>query len=399
MSSRSTRIPKYRLHKATGQAFVQINGRRRYLGKHGSPESEEKYRRVIAEHLAQPIAADVQSNALNGKHRTSEVITVVELCAAYWLHAKAYYVKDGRPTGEQERIKQAIAAVRRLYGRSGIAEFGPLALQAVQADLVQKNLSRTYINSLCAVIKRMFKWGVSQELVAASIYQALATVPGLRRGRSAARETAPVLPVEDTAVYATIGKLPAVVADMVRFQRLTGCRPGELLAIRPCDVDTSGDVWVYTPESHKMEHRGRERRVFVGKQAQDVLRPYLLRDHEAYCFSPVDSERKRHEEMRARRKSKVQPSQRNRRKANPRRTPTRKYTCSAYRLAIKRACDAADVSRWHPNQLRHTFATEIRREFGLEAAQTLLGHSRADVTQVYAERDHAAAARVAREVG
>ena len=41
--------------------------------------------------------------------------------------------------------------------------------------------------------------------------------------------------------------------------------------------------------------------------------------------------------------------------------------------------------------------TEVRRKFGLEAAQTVLGHARADVTQVYAERDHALAASVMKE--
>jgi site-specific recombinase XerC len=55
--------------------------------------------------------------------------------------------------------------------------------------------------------------------------------------------------------------------------------------------------------------------------------------------------------------------------------------------------------RWTPNQLRHSAATEIRRRFGLEAAQTVLGHSKADVTQVYAERDYALAANVARQIG
>ena len=57
------------------------------------------------------------------------------------------------------------------------------------------------------------------------------------------------------------------------------------------------------------------------------------------------------------------------------------------------------MAHWHPNQLRHTAATEVRRRFGLEAAQVLLGHSKADVTQMYAERDDALAERVAREVG
>jgi integrase len=57
------------------------------------------------------------------------------------------------------------------------------------------------------------------------------------------------------------------------------------------------------------------------------------------------------------------------------------------------------VPPWNPNQLRHTLATEVRKRFGVEAAQVLLGHSRADVTQVYAERDLGLAERIALEIG
>ena len=57
--------------------------------------------------------------------------------------------------------------------------------------------------------------------------------------------------------------------------------------------------------------------------------------------------------------------------------------------------------RWHPNQLRHTFATKVRRmpDGGLEAVQVLLGHSRADVTQVYAARNEELAATLAAKIG
>ena len=54
---------------------------------------------------------------------------------------------------------------------------------------------------------------------------------------------------------------------------------------------------------------------------------------------------------------------------------------------------------WHPNQLRHNHATEVRQRFGLEAAQVSLGHATADVTQVYAERDLTLAVKVASEIG
>ena len=54
---------------------------------------------------------------------------------------------------------------------------------------------------------------------------------------------------------------------------------------------------------------------------------------------------------------------------------------------------------WSPNQLRHAAGTEVRRQFGLEAAQVVLGHSKADVTQVYAERDQALAAEIMQKIG
>lgn len=104
----------------------------------------------------------------------------------------------------------------------------------------------------------MFKWGVAQELIPPTCLQALPAVGGLRKGRCEARETDLVLPVAEATVNATLLKLSEVVADMVRFQRLTGCRPGEVCSLRPCDVDTSGDVWSYRLESHKTEHHQRQ---------------------------------------------------------------------------------------------------------------------------------------------
>ena len=216
-------------------------------------------------------------------------------------------------------------------------------------------------------------------------------------------------------VDATLPHLPPVVADMVRFQRLTGARPGEVCGIRPCDVEREGEIWRYRPERHKTEHRGRERIVFIGPMAQAVLLPYLLRASDAYCFSPAESVAKQKAERRMRRKTPVQPSQRCRRKARPKRTPSACYNKDAYRRAIVQSVakanrdDAEEAAKagieprpipgWHPNQLRHSAATEIRRRFGLEAAQVVLGHAKADVTQVYAERDARLAAEVMKQIG
>ena len=55
--------------------------------------------------------------------------------------------------------------------------------------------------------------------------------------------------------------------------------------------------------------------------------------------------------------------------------------------------------RWHPNQIRHTVGTDVRARFGLESARTVLGHTKADVTQVHATRDLARAHEVIHEIG
>jgi integrase len=166
-------------------------------------------------------------------------------------------------------------------------------------------------------------------------------------------------------------------------------RPNEVCQVRPCDVDRSGKVWTYAPAEHKTEHHGKGRVILIGPRGQDILRPYLLRPHGEYCFRP------------------------SRGTLNP--TKDRRYRVDSYGQAIQRACDRAHPApkgmegeqlkawrtehRWSPNRLRHTFATEARAAYGLEAAQVLLGHSSADITQVYAERDLSKGLEVAAKIG
>lgn len=407
-------VPKYRLHKASGQAVVTIAGHDHYLGPWKSRASRLEYDRRIGEWVAAGRPSRVVSPAND--------LAIVELCRDYARFAEGYYVKDGQQTVQVYRVHRTMKALRLRYGATLAVEFGPLALRAFQEQLVAEGCSRPYVNSLVAVVKRCFKWAAANEKLPIATYQALAVAPGLRRGRTEAREPDPIGPVDDAVVDATLPHLPPIVADMVRLQRLTGCRPGEVCGIRPCDIDTTEKVWSYRPASHKTQHHGRERRIFIGPKAQDVLRPYLLRDKAAYCFVPVESEAKRNAARRENRRSPMTPSQAARRpKRKPKRTAGEVYTKDSYHRAILRTLvrlarrDRHDrrpkgvvyakwlaergVTHWHPNRLRHSAATEIRQRFGLEAAQCTLGHSKADVTQVYAERDFGLAARVMEQVG
>ena len=60
MSSTGVSVPKYRHHKGSGQAFVQIKGRRHYLGKWDSTASKERYAAFVAELAACPSVSPVQ---------------------------------------------------------------------------------------------------------------------------------------------------------------------------------------------------------------------------------------------------------------------------------------------------------------------------------------------------
>lgn len=395
--TRQNQPPTYRKHRASGQAVVTLGGKDIYLGPHGSQISKDEYDRVVAEWLANGRRLPADSGG------PSEDFAVAELLAAYLQHAETYYVKDGKPTSELGLIKVAMKPLRSLYGRTQVADFGPLALRTIQQHLVDEGGKRTTVNGFIDRMKRIFRWGVSHELVPSRVYEALRTVPGLRRGRTTAAESDPVRPVPTEYVDAIKPFVSRQVWAMIELQRLTGMRSGEVVIMRGRDLEMKGKLWRYTPSSHKTAHHGHERIVDLGPRAQEVITPFLKPDLEAYLFSPLEAEAERHAEQRRQRKSKVPPSQRDRRKTNPRSKPTEHYTNDTYRRAIQRGCDLADkakkkelsqpadcerlVPRWHPHQLRHNFATEIRRKYGLEAARVLLGHHSLSITEVYAEID------------
>ena len=109
--------------------------------------------------------------------------------AAYLSWAKGYY-QGG--SSEMLHIKLAVRPLKALYGRTNASAFGPLALKAVRERMIQEDLCRHLVNQRIGRIKRMFAWGVENELLPATVFHALQAVKGLRRGRSHARESEPV---------------------------------------------------------------------------------------------------------------------------------------------------------------------------------------------------------------
>ncbi|MFN7889145.1 MAG: hypothetical protein ACK5OC_02535, partial [Pirellula sp.] len=52
MPKLTTSVPKYRKHRASGQAIVTINGRDHYLGPHNSKTSKVLYDQLVNQWLA-----------------------------------------------------------------------------------------------------------------------------------------------------------------------------------------------------------------------------------------------------------------------------------------------------------------------------------------------------------
>lgn len=346
--------PAYRLHKVTGRARVRYQGKDHYFpGKFGSPESRQAYARFLAG-LASGEPGE-QSTP------TPSLLTISELVLRFDEHAESYYRKNGKPTGEHETIMYALKPLEELYGLTLAVEFGPKRLKLVQDEMIRRGASRRYINAAVGRIRRMFRWGVAQEFIPGSVVVNLASLPPLQKDRTAAREKPPVTAVSDDHVEAALKILSPRYGSMVRIMRLTGMRPGEILSLSVDEVDrTDSECWLYRPGSHKTEHRDRERVVFIGPRAKEALLPWIVAAGSGVVF------RSNRENL---------------------------------RRAIRNACDRAKVPPFAPNQLRHAFATEVRSRMGLEAAQVALGHSEANVTQVYAERDMAKARAAALAMG
>jgi integrase len=389
--------PKYRRYGPKNLAVVRIDRRDIYLGKYDSPESWEKYGRVLAEWRAHGIAppAPARDGAEPGGPSVNEVTLT------FWRHAEDYYRHaDGTPTGELDNLRLALRPLRELYGGTPARDFGPKALKAVRQAMIDAGLCRRTVNQRIGRIMRLFRFAVENELVPTGVLHGLKAVAGLKSGRSGAKESRTVRPVPDAHVEAVKPLLSRQLRAVVELQRLTGMRSGEALIMRTGDVDTSGEVWEYVPSRHKTQHHGKRRRIWIGPQAQEALRPWLRLAAEEYLFQPREAMEEYQAQRRGGRRTPLTPSQRARtRAADPKRAPGERYDTRTYAHAVARACRRAGVPHWHPHQLRHHAATRLRREFGLEAARVILGHSSPAVTEVYAEADREKARDVVGKVG
>lgn len=386
-------IPKAKVHKGTGQAYVNVHGVRMYLGKAGTPEALRRYSLLVAELTAGGGEMPVPKAE----------ITVSEVMARFLKHAEAYYKRsDGKKSKTVSGFASPIRVVRELFGDIPAVEFGPLALRACRDRFIERDWNRKTVNKAVVAIRSVFRWSAGAEIIPADIHVRLEAVEPLRRGRCGAREPLPVKPVPMEHIDAVRRFLPKQVNALIDLQLLTAARAGELVGLKTSDLDMGGKVWLAKPADHKTAVHGHDRCIYIGKRGQDIIRLFLVgRAIDKPLFSPAESEQDRRDELTRGRKTPLScgnvPG--SNRKKHPKRVTGEAYTVDSYRRAIHFACDKANVPRWSVHRLRHNAATSLRKEFGIEAARLICGHKSPGITALYAEADQTKALEIIAKVG
>ena len=394
MGRKPNAVPSYLKHR-TGQAFVKVQGKNHYLGLYGSPESRVAYTKFLAQ-LGQSTTPPPT------KEIRSEGITITEALIAYWRWTEDRFKKHRGDARAANDIKMALRLLRQKYGDKPLAKFAPSWLITLREDMAKQDLARVTINRRVTMLKTFARWTVSRELAPSAMLVAIQALEGMRYGeggRETARSRDPV-PVE--VVEATLPYLPPLVAALVMFIRLTGCRVGEARKLTTGMIDQSGPIWRATLVEHKTARYGRPRIIFISQECQAVLKPWLRPDNpDAVIFDPklVDE------------RSNI---------PGRKLAPGEKYNRTSLAQCLRRACARAfphpevelirsleptkyvdrkigewkrkhrdELDKWNKAhcwslaQLRHTRATEIREQHGVDVCAVLLGHSKVDMSLHY----------------
>jgi len=414
-----------------------------YLGKYGSEESYERFKRIQARWQAAfaaghtgtgRVSAGPAPAATEGFHRTVE-----ELIARFWLYAEGRYrTAEGKPTKELINYRAALRPLRRLCGDLPVSEFGPRALREVRDAMASGSWMtddekaetrargwkigwcRRVVNRNLVRLRTFLRWCETEELLEESRVSSLCKVRGLELGEQAVRESPDRLPVPEADLAATLPRLRAVIRALVELQLLTAARPSELVKLTAADLRRDGrfqiggqsvhipGCWVYDPTEHKLAHKKIKRIILFGPRAQEVLAPFSERAENgaAHLFSPRETVASWRETQRQLRKTKVQPCQQKRKAkrdawaAQRLRAPGSHYTVSSYAHAIAAACAKQPaITPWSPYRLRHNAATRLQEQFGWEVAQLVMGHCSPQTTAIYVTQTWKKAGAAVAEVG
>lgn len=396
------RLPSYRRHP-NGQAFYEYKGKRHYLGVYDSERSRRKFSAAVAR-IAE--GRDPSATRLDPGNPA-----LFAMGASYVSFAQSHY---GKSSKEFNSIRTALRLLHafctdNFSGQIDGVEFGPAKLMDFQNYLIDhrfadwrpkkskdkgapkpvcdRRYTRQQINKIISKVKRFFRWCCQREMLPAENYHKLLCVQCVEFGRSSAPESEEILPVPRSVVELTLPYLNPTVAAMVQTQMLCGMRPAEVCIMRGIDIDRSGPIWLYVVSEHKNKWRKHVLTKAVPRVAQKLILPHWRANLDEFIFSPKDSISQKNGKFTPRKKRPIRD----------------RYDTCSYRRAIVYGIEKAsragvEIPHWHPNQLRHTIATEIRQLVSEQAAQLWLGHAHMQTTGIYAQKQVTELLAVAQEL-
>ena len=351
-------IPKLCIDKSRNRAFCKVDGKFVVLGPAGSADAQLAYGRVLKaleeqRGLEAAVAASKPSQSVPRELKPS--VTLNEVLLRFITERLPKYA-----AAERRCIKSAIKIARELYGETIADEFDVLRLRTVREAMIRKGWSRSFINKQIKRLKTVIRWAVGWNLVSQTLADSLRNVESLEAGDSEAPESAPRGAVPADHIEAVRPFLTDRYRDIIDLICLTGARSGEIIGLTTGMIERTGDVWRCELRNHKTAHKGKSRVLFFNAKAQLILAKHLKADPDTKLFR------------------------------------TRGDRLSA---ALKQACVRSGVPEFTPHWLRHTVATKIVDEMGIEAAQRLLGHCGAAMTHHYSRRAEKQATEAAKRLG
>lgn len=306
----------------------------------------------------------------NARRLLSQPLLLSQVLPAYFNFCKTYYrLPNGSISRDVYNIEKAFT---ELTDANAPAELTKEHLNRARDEMLERGLCRKYINQRIGRVRRCIAWMHELNYVSDKCAMMAKVYRNLPAFRSSARETDPVEAVEWSVVERTLTHLHDPWKSMVLLQWYTGMRPGEVCNLTISEVIRTSEPWIIDKgKNHKTAWKQKKRRLAVGPQAREILshwikiaeineRQFLFRGRQNIktCILPV-----------------------------------------GYSHAIAKICKKHGIPTWTPNQLRHAYATRVRAAFGLDAAQSMLGHSSADISQIYAELDYSKQAAIAAKLG
>lgn len=289
---------------------------------------------TIASTTTQSLGAHYLRLVRDRRANPATVSQMVEAWLSYCKHTFAQRIGSSTFTNARE----AVRAVLELFGDLPLERLSIDHLEAVRERMIDAGLARSTINYRMVRIRRMLRH--FQHCLPEKISDL--ALPGLRKGRSAAKEAKRIYAVTIRDVLRTLKdpKLHPHVKAMCLVQLRTGIRPGEVCTLKGSEIDTTCSPWVCRPEEWKGSWREKDRVIGIGPRAQLILLPYLT---DGFLFTP------------------------NRRKH----LHGKPWQVCSYCRALTDAQERMGVPHWTPQQLRKRALTDAPTE---ELARQIAQH-------------------------